>query len=260
MPPIQPKPALLDPLALIARFEAAARGAGFRVEPFGEIAVADRDESPAARYSLLALTKRAPGPRPRIYLSAGIHGDEPAPPLALLEMLEAGVFDSRATWFICPMLNPLGFIAGTRENAGGVDLNRDYRHLVSREIRAHVLWLQRQPNFDVAFAIHEDWESKGFYLYELNSGRGPSFAEAMISAASRVCPIETASVIDGREIAAPGIIRPVSDPLRRELWPETIYLRAHHTMLTYTLESPSALPLAQRIATLRAAIEVAIAS
>src|SRR4051812_16318284 len=124
----------LDPLALATRLQAAGRAAGFRVERYGEV----------DGFPLLALTKRSPGIHPRIYLSAGIHGDEPAPPLALLEIIEAGVFDARATWFICPLLNPVGFGRGVRENAASVDLNRDYLHLRSAEIRAHVTWLQRQ--------------------------------------------------------------------------------------------------------------------
>ena len=92
-------------------------------------------------------------------------------------------------------------------------------------------------------------------LGALNPDNRPTYAESMIAAVSRVCPIDTAAVIDGRESAAPGIIRPIADPLLRELWPEAIYLRSHHTNLTYTLESPSALPLAQRIAALRTAVE-----
>ncbi|HVU24698.1 MAG TPA: M14 family metallocarboxypeptidase [Opitutus sp.] len=236
------------PLDLVARFESSGRAAGFRAERFGEI----------AGCPLIALTKRTPGPRPRLYLSAGIHGDEPAPPLALLELLEAGAFDARAHWFLCPLLNPAGFLRGTRENADGLDLNRDYQHLASPEVCAHVAWLRRQPNFDFALCLHEDWESAGFYLYELNPAARASLAEPMVAAVAPVCPIETAAVIDGRESAAPGIIRPNADPLLRELWPEAIYLRAHHTTLTYTLESPSALPLPTRIAALRAAIACAI--
>ena len=95
------RPAGLDPQAVAARLAAAARAAGCDVETFGA----------AAGSPLLAMTKRTPGPRPRIYLSAGIHGDEPAGPLALLELLEAGSFDHRADWFICPLLNPAGFLA-----------------------------------------------------------------------------------------------------------------------------------------------------
>ena len=75
----------------------------------------------------------------------------------------------------------------------------------------------------------------------------------MIAAAATLCPIDLATEIDGRPVDAPGIIRPVNDPLLRENWPEAIYLRAHHTTLSYTLETPSAFPLTQRIATLRAA-------
>lgn len=237
-----------DPAAMAARFALAGRAAGFRQTQFGEI----------GGCPLFALTKRTPGPRPRIYLSSGVHGDEPAPPHALLEMLEDGFFDGRAHWFLCPLLNPTGLARGTRENAGGLDLNRDYKDLASPEITAHTAWLRSQPNFDLTVCLHEDWESKGFYLYELNPAARPSLAEPMIGAVAAVCPVETASVIDGRPVSATGIIRPVSDPLLREKWPEAIYLRAHHTTLSYTLESPSAFPFAQRVAALRTALAAAI--
>ena len=249
MKPVNPiNPVQINPAELAARFESAGRSAGFRVEHFGA----------AAGCPLFALTKHTRGPRPRIYLSAGIHGDEPAPPLALLEMIEAGVFDARATWFICPLLNPAGLARGTRENAEALDLNRDYKDLRSAEIAAHVAWLRRQPNFELTLCVHEDWESKGFYLYELNPTQRPSLADAMIAAVTPICPIDTAAEIDGRPVDVPGIIRPVSDPLIRETWPEAIYLRAHHTAISYTIESPSAFPLAQRIAALRAALEAAL--
>lgn len=247
--PSSVKASRFEPRALATQLEHAARTQGFRVEPFGEI----------TGYPLFALTKRTPGPRPRIYLSAGIHGDEPAPPLALLAMIESGLFDARATWFICPLLNPVGFTLGTRENDRKIDLNRDYKELRSAEIAAHVAWLRRQPNFDLALCLHEDWESTGYYLYELNPLNRASLAAPMIEAVSSVCPIDPNQMIDGREISEPGIIRPLSDPLLRETWPESIYLRAHHTTLSYTLESPSALPLTQRLAAHRAAVAAAVA-
>jgi protein MpaA len=246
MPAVKAAP--LNPPALVAQFAQAGAVAGFRVETYGELQACP----------LIALTRRTPGPRPRIYLSSGMHGDEPAAPLALLTMLEAGIFDVRANWFLCPMLNPAGHAHGTRENHEGRDLNRDYKDQQSAEVRAHVAWLQRQPLFDLALCLHEDWEAQGFYLYELNPAGRPSLADAMIAAVAPLCPIDGNTVIDGREAAAPGIIRPVSDPLLRENWPEAIYLRNQHTTLSYTLESPSAFPLAQRIQALRAAVEAAI--
>lgn len=197
---------------------------------------------------------------PRIYVSAGIHGDEPAPPHALLHLLERGCFDTRAVWFLCPLLNPLGFLRGTRENPAGIDLNRDYKSRASPEIQAHARWLEKQPAFDLAICVHEDWESAGFYVYELNPSGQPSLAPAMLQAVAPVCPIEAATVIDGRAIAEPGIIRPAADPALRDLWPESIYLQAHHCRLGYTIESPSCLPLAQRVAALTAALTAAVAA
>ena len=240
----------IDPPAYLARVEAAASRRNFRIERFGSI-----DGTP-----LLALTRRTAGPRPRIYLSAGIHGDEPAPPLALLDLIEHGVFDGRATWFLCPLLNPAGFSCRRRENAAGLDLNRDYKALRSLEIQAHARWLQSQPNFNVTFHLHEDWEANGFYLYELCADATRSLAQSMIEAVRPVMPIETATVIDGRPIAEPGIIRPVAEPDLRDSWPESIYLRAHHTQLGYTLETPSSAPLEHRLAALRRAVEAAIAT
>ncbi|HXQ81837.1 MAG TPA: M14 family metallocarboxypeptidase [Opitutaceae bacterium] len=243
------KAAPVDPLALGARLESAGATAGFRSEPFGD----------SGGFPLFALTRHTRGPRPRIYVSAGIHGDEPGPPLALLSLIESGEFDGRAVWFICPMLNPQGLARGTRENASGTDQNRDYRHLASPEVRAHVRWLARQPNFDLAVCVHEDWESAGFYLYELNPDGRPSLADPMIAAASRVCAIDQSPTIEGRE-AKGGVIRPTFNPLEREKWPESIYLQVNHTRLSYTIETPSSLPLATRVEALRAALKAAFAA
>ena len=240
----------LNPAEFSPQFDTAARQAGFKAETYGAI----------HGHALNAYTKRTRGPRPRIYLSAGIHGDEPAPPLALLHLLKAGFFTPTCTWFICPLINPTGFLRATRENHARTDLNRDYKEPISEEIKAHVKWLLRQPNFDLVICLHEDWESRGFYLYELNPANRPSLAHAMIEAAKATSPIETSAVIDGRESAEAGIIRPISDPLLRETWPEAIYLRNFHSTLTYTTESASALPLDQRIATQCAVVQAAINS
>lgn len=235
-----------DPAALIARFRELAPREGFRVTVYGDVDA----------YPLIALTRRTAGPLPRIYLSAGAHGDEPAGPEALLKLLEAGFFDRSAVWFLCPLLNPTGLARGTRENAAGVDLNRDYRGPKTPEISSHVRWLAQQPDFDLTLCLHEDWETSGFYLYELN-GHGPSFAEAIVRAVSAVCPIELSELIDGRP-GKDGIIRPIEDPAKRELWPEAIYLRAHHSDRGYTTETPSARPLEQRVAAQCIAVETAV--
>jgi hypothetical protein len=175
-----------------------------------------------------------------------------------LRLLDQGFFDARATWFICPLINPVGLSRSTRENGDGIDLNRDYRgQPKSIEVTAHVRWLESQPRFDLVICLHEDWESKGFYLYELNPANRPTFAEAMIAAVAEKCPIDFDELIDGRP-AKDGIIRPDADPLKRDLWPEALYLRVHHTDLTYTTESPSALDFEMRVSAQCAAVETAV--
>ncbi len=246
MPPV--KASAFDPAALVAQCEKHAAAQRFRVERFGEV----------AGCPLVALTRRTPGPRPRIYVSTGVHGDEPAPPQALAQLLASGVFDARANWFLVPMLNPSGFHRGTRENAAGEDLNRDYKDQRTTEVAAHVRWLVRQPRFDLVLCLHEDWEATGFYLYELNPEGRPTLADRILEGARAHSRIEDAAVIDGRAADAPGIIRPVNDPLLREDWPEAIYLRAHHARLGYTFETASTQPVAQRIATLAAAVTAAV--
>lgn len=242
------KASALDPLEFAQRFALAARERGFRAEPLIEV----------AGVPLTVYTKRMPGPRPRIYVSSGIHGDEPAAPEALLHMLETGLFDERATWFLCPLLNPTGYRRGTRENDAGIDLNRDYRNPQSAEIAAHLRWLRNQPGFDLTFCLHEDWETQGFYLYELNPDHLPTLADAMVAAAQQHGVIESTDLIDGREAHAPGIIRPDPDPILREQWPEAIYLLQNHCRLGYTLETASITPMSQRIHTHRAAVAAAL--
>lgn len=191
---------------------------------------------------------------PHIYLSAGIHGDEPAGSLALLELLKENAFSLSFSWTLCPLMNPSGLSQKTRENATGHDLNRDYLHPRTPETSSHIAWLERHNfQFDLSLMLHEDWESKGVYLYELNLQSRPSLAPLLIKEASKHCPVETASEIDGFP-AKGGIIRPEGSKNReslfkREEWPEAIYLGLDHsaTGLSYTLETPSTLPLNQRV-------------
>lgn len=213
-------------------------------------------------FGLLALHRKprpSPNPQPilRIYMSAGIHGDEPASPLAALRLLRENRWPSGAELWFCPCLNPMGFALNRRENIDGKDLNRDYRHLETAEVRAHIAWLERQPAFDLCLLLHEDWESHGFYLYEQNPDNRPTLADTMISNVAQVCPIDRSEIIEGRP-ANGGIIRPNLDPNTRPQWAEAFYLITHKTRLSYTLEAPSDFPLPARVNALVAAVGAAL--
>ena len=193
----------------------------------------------------------------RIYISSGIHGDEPAGPLAIRQLLQENQWPSGVELWLCPCLNPAGFRLNRRENAEGLDLNRQYLTPAAPETLAHTAWLHRQPSFDLCLCLHEDWESHGFYVYELNPEQRPSLAEAMIARVSKVCPIDRSETIEGRP-AVNGVIRPSVDPRSRPDWPESFFLLTHKTRLSYTLEAPSDFTLAARVAALVTGVKAAL--
>lgn len=242
----------IDLHALLRDLADAARGHGWSSETFHR---ADELEWFALRRSPSRNRHHAS----RIYLSAGIHGDEPAGPLALLQLLRENRWPANAEIFLVPCLNPSGFLTNRRENSHGLDLNRDYLHLQGDEIRAHVAWLERQPRFDLCLCLHEDWEAHGFYVYELNPDNQPSLAETMVQRVAAVCPVDQSEIIEGRP-AKQGIIRPDLDPHARPQWPESFWLLTHKTRLSYTLEAPSDFPLPTRVNALVAAVQAALGS
>lgn len=193
----------------------------------------------------------------RVYISAGIHGDEPAGPLAIRQMLAEDAWPVEVDLWLCPCLNPVGFRANTRENAAGADLNRQYLDPTEAETRTHIAWLKRQPSFDVCFCLHEDWEAHGFYVYELNPDARPSLAETMVERVAEFCPIDRSELIEGRP-ARDGILRPTMDPRIRAQWPEAFYLLTYKTRLSYTLEAPSDFALEIRVRALVAAVRCSL--
>ena len=197
-------------------------------------------------------------PLPRVYISTGIHGDEPAGPLAVRQLLQENQWPAGLELWLCPCLNPAGFRLNRRENAQGLDLNRQYLTPQAPEILAHTAWLRRQPGFDLCLCLHEDWESHGFYVYELNPEELPSLAEGMVASVAKVCPIDLSDTIEGRP-AQRGVIRPSVDPRARPDWPESFFLLTYKTQLSYTLEAPSDFPLAARVAALVSGVRAALA-
>jgi len=195
--------------------------------------------------------------RKRIHISAGIHGDEPAGPLAVLRLIQENRWPGNAEVSLLPCLNPRGFLLNQRANPEGIDLNRDYRQPQSAEARRHIAWLERQPPFDLYLCLHEDWESHGFYLYETNPDQRRSLAEKMIAAVAPVCPVDGSATIEDRP-AQGGIIRPQISPQERPDWPEAFYHIAHTSPQGYTLEAPSDFPLPVRVHALVAAVHAAV--
>lgn len=184
---------------------------------------------------------------PRILISAGIHGDEPAGTLALLELLQQAQFSPDFEWLIFPALNPFGLLAGTRENAEGRDLNRDFKRCRSAESCFFIEQVSAFDRIDLHLCLHEDWEYEQAYLYELNSGSRPSIAPELLEVVERSIGLLDAPEIDGHTPTAPGFIHHEVTPDEPDGWPEAIFLTKRYALLSYTLETPSQVELPRRV-------------
>ena len=242
----------IDIRSVLRDVETAAQSHGWSIEVFHD----------AGQFKLLALRRALlsignPKSPIRIYLSTGIHGDEPAGPLAIRQLLQQNQWPDNLEIWICPCLNPTGFVLNRRENEKGIDLNRQYRNTEVGETLAHIAWLARQPQFDLSLCLHEDWEARGFYVYELNPDDRPSLAAAIVRRVAEVCPIDPSEVIENWP-ARNGVIRPNLDPRTRPQWPEAFYLISHKSRLSYTLEAPSDFPMSVRVAALVEGVKAAL--
>lgn len=129
--------------------------------------------------------------RPTVTIAAGVHGDEPAGPWALLQVAESGELDPAFSYRLWPCTNPTGFDAGTRESADGVDVNRTFgRGGGSPEARA-IVTANRDHKFALSLDLHEDCDAQGFYCYEYGGGAiGTAVVAALDAAGVAVDPLE----------------------------------------------------------------------
>jgi protein MpaA len=250
---------LFEPAPFVRQVEEAARAGGWTINYLSPCPSSTRPWLHRAARVAPASDKSSP----RFYLSAGIHGDETAGPLAVLEMLrQPGFFDGIDTT-IFPILNPEGLARATRVNLGQIDLNRDYKNTKSEEIRGHLAVLTTLGRFDVAMMLHEDYEGTGAYLYELNDGPIPDLGPRIIAALREHVPIDERPEIE--EVSAHGgilqraeLIRKMGPIEDRPEWPEAIYLSINHTKVSYTTETPMLQPLPARVAAQVAAVRAVV--
>lgn len=218
-------------------FSEVARAAGFEPSVLCETAAGD----------LVVWEKLGSGPT--VYLSAGIHGDEPAGPLALLKLVREGAFGPEGNWMLCPALNPTGLAAGTRVNAAGEDLNRDYWERKNPEVASHAAWLRSCAVPDLFISLHEDWETDGFYFYEINCCQDrPERASAILEAVAPWFPPEPGPRIDDHDVRGCGWIYHQAEADLPESWPEAIYLAKLGCPVSFTFETPSSALLSARVA------------
>ena len=246
-------PTTFDPIGYAGEVEEIARAQGWTVRHLPPMESGPRPWLQCA----------APGggrATARLYLSAGIHGDEISGPLALLEIIRQPGFFAALDVTMFPILNPDGLARGVRTNRDEIDLNRDYRDSRSLEIKSHIETLVTLGRFDASMLLHEDYEGIGAYLYELNDSLDPGLGAKIIAAMGLHVPIDLRPEIEewaarGGVISGRNLIAKLGPLEARPEWPEAIYLTVRHTDAVYTIETPKPFPIKARVKAHIAAVE-----
>jgi murein peptide amidase A len=226
-----------DPVAYAGEVENAARAAGWMVRHLSPM-----EAGPRPWFQRIAPDGYSASPR--LYLSAGIHGDEISGPLALLEMIRQPGFFAEFDVTIFPILNPNGLARGVRTNVDEIDLNRDYRNPRSLEIKGHIETLLTLGRFDATMLLHEDYEGIG----TLDPGLGTNIIAAM----GLHVPIDLRSEIEeapahGGVISRRDLVTKLGPLEDRPEWAEATYLMLYHSSVSYTIETPKPFPITARV-------------
>jgi protein MpaA len=224
---------------LVERWRAVAVRTGLVMRRFAK----------GAEYNLYAL--RSPGlPRDgAIYMSAGIHGDEPAGTEALITWAEKNtrVLKQRP-FFIVPCINPWGLVNNSRKDSLGRDLNRTFQNDAIPEIAALRKALGTRL-FSLALTLHEDYDGQGLYIYEIE-GELPYWGEVLLEVARPHVPADLRPSIEGREANRGVVRRPLDMKIFEEMGlPEAVYLHLLKCPRVYTVETPSEYGLDRRVRT-----------
>jgi hypothetical protein len=132
---------------------------------------------------ILAIRRRGPAARRTMLIVAGIHGNETAGLLAvpaILDLLASGRPELRR-WDVTILApaNPVGVAHGSRYNADGCDLNRDFEDPRSYEARLIRDFIAARPP-DLVVSLHEG--AQDGYLLVVTSKGSRRLAEAAVRA------------------------------------------------------------------------------
>lgn len=204
------------------------------------------------------------GASENVYLCAGVHGDEPAGVWGLLEWAETHAERLRGLpAAIFPCFNPWGLIHNRRHDEADRDLNRLF-HL--DEVPAIRGWREvvGDAGFRLALHLHEDYDARGIYLYEL-SELSADIGERSLAATEVIIPREPRPEVDGSPFEN-GLLRR-GDDLERVVsedlgggYPEAIWMYLKHAQAALTFETPSEYSLWRRVRAQSRFIEAALAA
>jgi hypothetical protein len=153
-------------------------------------------------------------PRIKVGIFAGLHGDEPASILGLIDFVkrldENPMLGKEYQLWIYPFCNPTGYVDGTRHSRSGRDLNREFWKL-STEPEVELIEQEiRRQQFDGIISLHSDDTSHGVYGFVRGATLTKHLLQPALAAAEAALPTNKESNIDGFH-AVDGIIQTAYD-------------------------------------------------
>jgi hypothetical protein len=233
-------------------------------------------------------TPGVPPARRHVLLNGGTHGEEAAGAEALVRFLEERRYERwpGVAFTVTPCANPWGYVHDRRAGPGGRDLNRCFRRAgrATPEVARLKRALGRRP-FDLVVDCHEDEDAPGLYAFA-----PPALGKTVVAAAGALGPVHPGPLVDDVLPLAGGVveIETARAQERRRAWrnwPLPFYLAQLHGQATAdggptattlparpagpapghelpwaVVETPTFLPLDQRVAMHLAAIDAAAAA
>jgi len=191
--------------------------------------------------------------RGRVFLSGGVHGNEPAGTESVVRFIELLADAPEAyediAFDLVPLVNPWGWVHTRRKNQEGRDINRDFNSFKTQEGALLRTFLEGKE-YDLVIDEHEDSDCDGFYLYELATGHSELCREIIERERARGYPIEqdTWMVIYRTK---DGLISSRMWSLYAALYTRmtslSIYCRINNSDQVYLIETPRRMRLAERL-------------
>jgi hypothetical protein len=218
-----------------------------RIESLGQRHLHRRVLGEVEGYPIFGLTFSARPGSPTVLIIGGTHGDEPAGVEAALAFLDRDLrpWLEQFQFEVIPCFNPYGYVHNTRHNRQDVDINWAFRRDDVPEVEI-LRGMVGERRFEAAIDLHEDWESPGYYLYELRRGAARIGTE-LVRRVSDVCPVNTNSCIEGAEARAGVVYADLDAEVARRGEGIPIVLFQRHTDHLLTSETPTGEAMDRRV-------------